>query len=69
MSIMSIILTFTVIWIVVIFIVLPIGIKMPKNFEKGHADSAPEKHYVGLKLIITFCISLVLTAVYWLIVG
>ena len=65
---MSIILTCVIFWVITIFIALPIGIKVPQMQQKGHADSAPDKHYVGLKLLITFLISAILTAIYWYVV-
>lgn len=68
MNIMSFILVCTVFWIFTIFIALPIGINIPKTPKIGHADSAPIKPRMGLKLLITFLISIVLTLIYWYII-
>jgi predicted secreted protein len=61
---MTFILLVTIIWLINIFIVLPVGNKMPKKPKSGHADSAPEVHYIGLKLLITFVISIILALCY-----
>ena len=62
---MKLVLVFSIMWVALIFIVLPIGIQVPKKIEKGFADSAPNVHYLGRKLIGTAIVSLVLTVVYW----
>lgn len=41
MSIMQALITFAVLWWIVLFIALPIGIKTPENSTVGHAPSAP----------------------------
>lgn len=65
MNPMSFILTCTVIWIILIFIAIPIGIKTPEHIIKGHADSAPDNHYIGKKLLITLLVSVILSVIYW----
>ncbi len=52
------------IWWVVLFTVLPWGVKVPEQPEKGHADSAPERPMIGRKAAITSLISVVV----WLVV-
>ena len=47
------------IWWVVLFTVLPWGVKVPEQPEKGHADSAPERPMIGRKAAITTLISCV----------
>ena len=68
MNIMTFLLVLTVCWVFTIFIALPIGISIPKETTKGHADSAPIKPRMELKLLITFLISIVLTLIYWYII-
>lgn len=65
MNIITFIITVTIIWSVVLFIILPIGVKIPDKVEIGHADSAPENPQIGLKTLISFIISVVLTLVFW----
>ena len=43
MSIVSLIVVLFIMWLIVFFMFLPIGIKVPKNIIQGHATSAPEK--------------------------
>ncbi len=59
--------TFIIIWWMVLFTVLPWGVRIPDNPEKGHATSAPTRPRLWLKLAITSGIALLLWAVaYWL---
>lgn len=53
-----------IIWIVIFFIALPIGNKMPLHVQKGNADSAPDKHYVLEKLLTSLIISIILALGY-----
>ena len=43
--------TFSVIWWVVLFIILPIGIRVPEQTEVGMATSAPANPNVKKKLL------------------
>jgi predicted secreted protein len=61
---MTFVLLVTIIWLVSIFIALPIGNKMPKKPRIGHADSAPSHHNIGLKLLITLVTSIMLALCY-----
>jgi hypothetical protein len=40
------------------------GNKMPTKIEIGHVDSAPEKHHIGSKLLISLFISIILAVCY-----
>lgn len=62
MSIMSAILVYAVIWTVVIFIVLPLGVKVPENADEGHASSAPANPRIFEKILITSLVSAILWA-------
>jgi predicted secreted protein len=53
---------YAVIWWVVIFAVLPWGVRPPEQVEKGHASGAPENPQLGRKALITTVVS----AVIWL---
>ena len=57
-------LIYVIIWWIVLFTVLPIGIKIPKKSEKGHAPSAPSNPLIIKKFIITSSIAFII----WLIV-
>jgi predicted secreted protein len=55
------ILVYLVVWWLVIFMVLPWGVKPPDNPEPGHATSAPDRPMLWRKIAITS----VITAVVW----
>ena len=61
---MKFLLLVTILWIITFFIVLPISNQMPKNIIQGHADSAPEKHYLIEKLLISLVLSIILALCY-----
>ena len=57
----SIIVVFSCTWWVVLYIVLPFGVEIHQESNKGYADSAPSKPMMGIKLIITTLISIFIT--------
>jgi predicted secreted protein len=65
MNLMTFILTITMIWIILLFISLPLGLKMPEEIQKGNCDGAPEKHYLFAKIFVTFFISILLSGIYF----
>ncbi len=69
MNIMTFIIVLAIFWVITVFMILPIGSRPPEKPGLGHADSAPEKSYMGIKLLVSFSISLVLTMVYWYVVS
>lgn len=54
---------YVMIWVVVLFLVLPWGVRIPQKVEKGHATSAPENPRIGFKFLITSVVS----AFFWVI--
>lgn len=59
---------FAIVWWLVLFMVLPFGAQPPADVEKGHADSAPARPRIGIKLLVTTLIAAILTAlVVWVI--
>ena len=59
--------TFVIIWWMVLFTVLPWGVRIPDTPEKGHATSAPIRPRLWLKLSVTTGIAVLLWGVaYWL---
>lgn len=59
--------TFVIIWWMVLFTVLPWGVRVPDNPEKGHATSAPTRPRLLLKLAVTSGIAVLLWGIaYWL---
>ncbi len=64
----SAVVTFVVVWWLVLFMVLPWGARPPDRVEPGHTASAPAKPRIGLKMLITTLIALVITAgIQWII--
>jgi len=56
---------FILIWFVVVFAVLPWGVRQPTVPEPGHDPGAPVNPQLGRKVIITTAISLVVWGVYF----
>ena len=61
MSLFECFIIYIVIWWILFFISLPIGVKKSKNVELGHDSGAPEKTYLWKKFIIVSIITLILT--------
>jgi len=57
-------LIYIIIWWIVLFTILPIGIRKQEKVEKGHAEGAPQNPQILKKFIITSLIAFVL----WLLV-
>lgn len=58
------IVVYLMVWWMVIFMVLPFGVKPPEEPEPGHAPSAPDRPLLWRKAAITTVIS----AVIWVII-
>ena len=58
------VLIYVIIWWIVVFTILPIGIRKQDKVEKGHAEGAPQNPQILKKFIITSLIAFVL----WLLV-
>ncbi|MBX3487457.1 MAG: DUF1467 family protein [Candidatus Paracaedibacteraceae bacterium] len=44
--------TFSVIWLVLLFVVLPVGLHIPEHTEQGMATSAPSNPMIKKKFLI-----------------
>jgi predicted secreted protein len=53
MDIVGGIVAYVVIWVVVLFMVLPFGVRQPEETEEGHMPGAPENPRIGLKFAAT----------------
>ena len=65
MNIASGIVIFIITWWVVIFMLLPFGVKQNNNTKKGHDPGAPKNHHIRMKLVLTTIITVIL----WLIIN
>ena len=61
-------LIYVIIWWIVIFTILPIGIHVPKKTIKGNAPSAPSNPLIVKKFIITSFISFIIWIVVYLLI-
>ncbi len=59
----AIALVFIIIWWLIWFMALPIGVKPPAKVEPGHATSAPDKPMLGRKALITTAITIVIVGI------
>ncbi|MBK1697682.1 DUF1467 family protein [Rhodovibrio salinarum] len=53
MNVFTGILVYVLIWWIVLFMVLPWGVRRPENPETGHAPSAPDKPMLWRKALVT----------------
>ena len=68
MSIVSGIFIYVMIWWVVLFTILPWGIRRQKDLMPGCAVEAPARSYILLKFLFTSVLSaLIWTGIYWMI--
>ena len=59
---------YVTLWWVVLFAVLPWGVRVPDEIESGHATSAPANPRILLKFLVTsFVAALLWAGVYWII--
>lgn len=65
MSIPSLFVVFFITWLILFFIFLPIGLKIPSIHQTGHADSSPVKSYLLLKLLFSLFFSFILSLMYY----
>lgn len=62
------IMVFVIIWWIVIFMVLPWGVRPTASPDKGHAAGAPENPNLWRKAAVTTAITVVLWLIaYWII--
>ena len=68
MSTVSFILVHLMMWLIVFFMSLPIGIKVSNEHEKGNANSAPIKTNLKLKFLLSFLIAFFPSIfMYWIV--
>lgn len=62
---------FSIIYMLTLFCVLPIGVKtaddVGEKVEAGHATSAPLNPRIGFKFLLTFLISCVIFGIYYVV--
>ena len=61
----QILVTFAVVWWLVLFMVLPFGVRPEEQPQAGHAESAPARPHLMLKFAVTTAIALALTGLFY----
>jgi len=69
MDLLGGIVAFVIIWVVVLFTVLPFGVRQPDNPEEGHMPGAPDNPRIGFKFAVTTGITAVLWAILYVVVA
>ena len=68
MSLVSYIVVFLIIWMILFFISLPIGVNISNHHQEGFANSAPDKTNLKIKVIASFFISFIPASItYWIV--
>lgn len=62
------ILVYIVIWWLVLFMVLPFGVKRAETVEAGHDSGAPQQAHMWKKVLATSLISGILWGVAWFVI-
>lgn len=69
MTIVTGIVAYTIIWMLTLFVILPLGVRTHDEIGEtpalGHAESAPVNPRIGLKFMITTLVAAVLFGIYW----
>jgi predicted secreted protein len=60
--------TYLIIWWLVLFTVLPVGVQRAQEVEKGHDSGAPEKPHMWKKMLATSLISAILWAIAYFVI-
>jgi len=60
---------FVIIWVVVLFVVLPFGVRQPDETEPGHMPGAPDNPRIGVRFAVTTGITAVLWAILYIVVA
>ena len=63
------VMVYVILWWLVWFVMLPIGVKVPDEVEKGHAPSAPANPTLGIKSAAPTLIAGALWGVVYLVIA
>ena len=68
MNLVSYIVVLLIIWMILFFIFLPIGVNVSDHHKEGFANSAPDKTNLKMKVIASFLISFIpASIIYWVV--
>lgn len=68
MNLFGIAITYVVCWWLVLFMVLPWGVRMAETPGLGHAPSAPIRHHLARKFLITTLLAILPTILFYFII-
>jgi len=69
MDLMTVVFSYFLIWWLVLFTVLPLGVERNADERKGHDAGAPVKPDLKKKMFLTSIISAVILAAIWVLVA
>lgn len=62
------ILSFLILWWLIFMILIPCWVQVDSNPKKGHADSAPNRTFLGKKAFLSTVITVVLYIIVWYVI-
>ena len=65
----SILATYAIVWWLVLFMVLPFGVRQIENPEPGHDPGAPARPLMLIKVAVTSGVAAILTAIIWAVIA
>lgn len=65
MTIASLIVVFVIVWWLVLFMALPVGVVSEQNPQVGNMKGAPKNPNLKKKLIVTTLVTIILTLAYY----
>lgn len=65
MTIASLIVVFVIVWWLVLFMALPVGVVSEQNPQAGNMKGAPKNPNLKKKLIVTTLVTIILTLAYY----
>ena len=68
MSWLSGVVVFVIVWWLVFFMTLPVGVRRAREVERGNDPGAPERARLGMKAVVTTMIAGVLTLLAFLLI-
>lgn len=69
MGVFTGVVVYAVVWFLVLFMVLPWGVRIPDEPEPGHAPSAPANPRIKLKMAVTTAIAGAVWLIIYLVVA
>lgn len=68
MNVASFIVVYVIAWWLILFMLLPIGVKRDDNPEEGNDIGAPVRHMIGKKALWATVLAGMVLLVYWVLV-